>query len=122
MSGFKWSASPETFVNAVVDNVDVQMSRAATQIFRELVTDSPVYSGALRACWRVSQGKPVVVSLPGRHAKGSIARPSLVQRRFKGMKDIYITNGQYYASFIEYGTATRGPQAFVERAIDRASR
>jgi hypothetical protein len=122
MSGFSWSGDPRQFVDNVIDDVDREISYIATQIFRELVTESPVYSGALRACWRVSQSKPNVVSMPGRHAEGSIKFPSLRALRFKGLKEIHITNGQYYAVYIEYGSSRNSPQAFVQKAVDRATR
>jgi len=94
----------------------------------EVVRNTPVDTGFLRASWSASIGTVAntragtAPSARGvsKDGMGTVSRMNLVGARLRLGQTYYATNGAAYAAHVEYGTSRMAPRAFVRGTLARA--
>lgn len=89
---------------------------------KETVTSTPVDTGVLRGSWYSSINDPSDGPNGRSDPSGSfsIGQISATVSGARLGDKIYLLNSASYARFVEFGTATQRPQAFIRGAINRA--
>jgi hypothetical protein len=99
--------------------VETQLINYFGTIFRVAVKLSPVYSGALRASWRVSFEAPREDVTDGYSPAAPIRGATFRwPRGFKLGMTVFVSNNQPYAEMIEYGGwSKQAPYGMLRLAI-----
>jgi hypothetical protein len=115
---------PEKETENVKKATEQMMSDLATNIYKDIIDNSPVDTGFSRANWNVSLGEPdyeVHVGDMDTHSEeDSFDAPEVPTIPANpDLKDIWIANGVPYIGLLEEGESDQAPQGFVATAIER---
>lgn len=117
------------FANQLGVGVAQLTRRISFELFRRVVSTTPVDTGRLRFGWNMQVGRPDnSVPKPGRYPPPKTPQlTGLDFRRKKGIRAknelagqdpiVYITNGVPYMIFIEEGTDRTAPKKIVQTAV-----
>lgn len=106
----------------IKDKMDQVIAEILQDINEEIVRATPVDTGFLRGSWWASVGAP---NLNGggvldKSGAVAVARMNIVAIGVQPGQSYYAMNGASYARYVEYGTSTMAPRAFVRRTMARA--
>ena len=97
--------------------------RAGMQaVAADLVTNTPVITGQLRAAWTVSVDGVAVDGAPAAPDPGGEATVARLQAAIAAAPDgakVSFRNLASYCGFVEFGTAKMAPRAFIRGTIAR---
>lgn len=106
------------WVKKATGNVDAFLSEFGQEMARAVVEATPVDTGFLRGSWYARlDGK---VSSSGGLDGSVVAEMHLTISKFKAGQTLYILNGCSYGWFVEYGTSTMAPRAYVRGTLAQA--
>lgn len=116
--GAYWRSSPLNAGRAIHARVYELTRKKAQQLFEMVVDLSPVDSGAYRASWHISEGKPVYRWV-GRQPRNApeLEMPIMPQLSTKFYRKFYVTNGAPYAYRLEYGWSEQAPLGVMRNAL-----
>jgi hypothetical protein len=94
--------------------------KIANAVYKDVVINTPVLTGQLRASWNLSHTVPNYSTVDSGGEEGSPIPISFKYlRRVPENPVIYLTNGKPYAQLIEEGSSKKAPQGVVRVAILR---
>lgn len=103
--------------------VEDDIRAAAFELFRSVISDTPVDSGRLKGNWVASSESPTFVQLENVRTEEktiSDALPIISSFRLDGV--IYLTNSLPYANRIEYeGWSQKAPDGMVRKNVQRVA-
>lgn len=116
----KWAKKTEK-------NIDRFMLEFTQDLAEEVVTNTPVDTGFLRASWTATVNIPDI-STEGAQTGGNaeqassqaLTRMTANLIGVKGGDTVYYTNNANYGIFVEYGTSRFEGRAFVRNAVSKA--
>jgi len=100
----------------------------AQDLAEEIIQETPVQTGFLRASWAAGinapdsghMGQRGTVDSPS-DPGGTMGRISLNLSKARPGDTIFISNNAEYAPHVEFGTSKMSPRAFVRRTVARAA-
>ena len=98
------------------------IKRLAFIIFKQIIKNTPVDKGALRASWSIAEKAATdYISNYEGQSKAEATKIALANMKnidSKDLADLYVIfNNKEYASYINNGTSKQAPKKFVEKAI-----
>lgn len=105
----------DQLLRVIEARLETVMEAVASEVFRRLVTRSPVDTGRFRANWRVGIGAPDTSTSEATDKDGSSTIRS-GQAAIAGAEpgqSIAMTNSLPYARALEYGHSTQAPAGMV---------
>ena len=101
----------------VENNLDKFMLEFTQDLFEEVVMNTPVDTGFLRASWTPNIGSPDLTYTPSGTGQNT---QSLKLLGVKGGDTVYYTNNAGYGAYVEFGTQFQAGQGFVRNAVNKA--
>jgi HK97 gp10 family phage protein len=112
----------------VEQNLDRFMLEFSQDLAEEVIVNTPVDTGFLRASWTANIGSPdtkTVGSETGGSESASISQSlSRVSAKLIGVKGgdtVYFTNNAEYGAYVEFGTQFQAGQGFVRNAVNKSA-
>jgi hypothetical protein len=110
-----------------------QIQRAISfEVFKNVITGTPVDTGRARASWFINVASPIRAVAPERPAGTAAAAAAeaeslgrfaeVVPDRVTGLETIYITNNLPYIVRLAEGTSHQAPKGWVEQAVQAGAR
>jgi hypothetical protein len=139
--GIQLEFDPAELVKEVVDDHKLECERIALEVFEGIVDRTPVFTGRLRASWKISHTVPDETLDPSlerarvaHYSRGggeehqdqesgfeqSTIEPPAIPTHLEGLPDnptIFITNMQPYAEYVNDGSPKNKPVHMVELAL-----
>lgn len=120
--GAYWRVSPKNMGKAITAGLNEFTEERAREVMRQAIHFSPVDSGAYRASWVLSVGKPSY-NWVGRHrhlsGKGTPLSPPSIPYRLTSQEfaKYYVTNGAPYAYRLEQGWSDQAPYGIIREIL-----
>lgn len=103
------------WADATQEKLDAVVRQTCQEMALNVVRDTPVDTGFLRASWQPSIGKPAE-NAPGAGSPGTV---SLVASQMEAGQTFYMINNAEYGPFVEFGTSRMAPRYFVTDNVKR---
>lgn len=117
----------QKWIKKVSDNVDNFMLEFTQDLAEEVVTNTPVDTGFLRASWTANTNSPDLSSIGaetnGNEGAATTASLSRITANLIGVQGgdiVYYTNNAEYGAHVEFGTSRQAGQGFVRDAVAKA--
>lgn len=129
-----FSTDISRWTKKVENNLDKFMLEFTQDLAEEVITNTPVDTGFLRASWTANIGSPDISTTGefsgpkggGEDVNGGPATSEASTRiaynliGVKGGDTVYYTNNAKYGAYVEYGTKFQTGQNFVQEVVSRA--
>lgn len=91
----------------------------ALEVLEAVVDRTPVYTGDLRASWKISVSKPDLGIVVGGTPSSPLAAPDIPKTlgQLPDFPTIYVTNSTPYAEAVNDGSPTNAPVHMLELAL-----
>lgn len=113
----------------VVRENNVKVKKLAFQVFREVIKNTPVKKGSLRASWSIAENEvndhesDYSGGKKGEATREAVNNLSKLDKSGNSLPDKYIVfNNKEYGSYVNDGTSKQAPKKFVEKGIAEAVR
>lgn len=117
-----WDIDPQSIARDIAKKHRLLCLRLALDIDSRLVLATPVKDGRARSNWLASIGSPRRDQVEIRSTEETIAEAVGVVDKAPQFPLIYISNNLPYIQRLNEGSSKQAPAAFVETAIDGATR
>lgn len=117
-----WTIDPRKFGDQVKISHRQLCQRIALDIDQRLVLATPVDTGRARSNWLASIGTPRRDQVEPRSAEETIVEAVGVVDKAPQFPLIYLSNNLPYIQRLNDGSSKQAPAAFVDTAIDAATR
>lgn len=122
-----FSVDISKWTKKVESNLDKFMLEFTQDLAEEVITNTPVDTGFLRASWTVNISSPDTSTKGTETGGNEVAATSEASTRItakllgvKGGDTVYYTNNAGYGAYVEFGTQSQAGQGFVRNAVNKA--